>query len=80
MGLPVAVALFPFPLLSFHAVTVEVPVIEDVSAASSHKERPGILWGVNGHRDLDVVALIDIIKLEQNISSVSTDTRNYNRS
>jgi hypothetical protein len=81
-GVPFAVvALFAFPLLSAHAVTVEVPVIEEESAASSHKERPGIDWGENGHKFLDVVPLrIDIINLEQNITGVSTDTRYDNRS
>ena len=47
MGDPVAVALFPFPDLSAHAVTVEVPVIVDESAASNHSCNPVKDFGVN---------------------------------
>jgi hypothetical protein len=33
---PIDVPLFPFPDLSFHAVTVVVPVTVEASAASNH--------------------------------------------
>ena len=48
MDVPVAAAFSPFPDLSFQAVTGEVPVIVDESAASNHKEHPGISTGRKG--------------------------------
>jgi hypothetical protein len=54
VGVPVAVvALFPFPDLSLQAVTGDVPVIVDESAASNHKASPGLDWGENPHVFLD---------------------------
>jgi len=43
VGDPVAVALFPFPDLSFHRVTVDPVglITVDVSAASNHSVHPG---------------------------------------
>lgn len=53
-GVPFAVvALFPFPDLSLQAVTDDVPVIVDESAASNHSCNPGIDWGENPHVVLD---------------------------
>jgi hypothetical protein len=43
----IGIPLFPFPDLSAHAVTVEVPVIVDESAASSHNCKPVKDFGVN---------------------------------
>jgi hypothetical protein len=41
------VKLYPFPDLSLQAVTDDVPVIVDESAASSHSCKPAIDVGVN---------------------------------
>jgi len=47
-ALPIDVAFEPFPDLSLHALTLdaELKVRLVSSAASNHRDRPGILWGL----------------------------------
>jgi hypothetical protein len=67
VGFPVAaVALYPFPDLSFQVVT-DVPdrTKLEVSAASNHNDKPGILCGENGHVFIfETTEFIDIVSLK----------------
>jgi hypothetical protein len=69
---PVNATDLPVPLLSLHAVTGDVPVMDVVSAASNQSCKPGMDCGENPHTDFCDAAVANdmpcfLFSLEQNI-------------